>query len=32
MERSVNEFKGIDMWPKELEEKYKGPFIVDWKY
>ena len=31
MERSVNEFKGIDMWPKELEEKYKGPFIVDWK-
>ena len=31
-ERSVNEFKGIDMSPKKLEEKYKGPFIVDWKY
>lgn len=29
-ERSVNEFKGIDMWPKELE-KYSGPFKVDWK-
>ena len=30
-ERSVNEFKWIDMWPKTLEKKYKGPFIVDWR-
>ena len=30
--RSVNEYKPIEMWPKSLEEKYKGPFPVDWKY
>jgi len=30
-EWSVNEFKVADMWPKELEEKYSGPFPVDWK-
>ena len=32
LERSVNEYKSIEMWPKSLEEKYKGPFPVDWKY
>ena len=32
MERSVNEFKRTDMWPKSLAEKYQGPFPVDWKY
>ena len=31
LERSVNEYKSIEMWPKSLEEKYKGPFKVDWK-
>ena len=31
-EKSANEFKGIDMWPKNLYEKYSGPFPVDWKY
>ena len=30
-EKSANEFKGIDMWPENLLEKYKGPFKVDWK-
>ena len=31
-EKSVNEYKACSMWPKGLEEKYKGPFVVDWKY
>jgi hypothetical protein len=32
LERSVNEYKGMEMWPKSLEERYEGPFKVDWKY
>lgn len=31
-ERSVNEYKACSMWSKTLEENYKGPFKVDWKY
>ena len=31
-DRSVNEYKEIPMCPNNLKEKYKGPFLVDWKY
>ena len=30
-EKSANEYKPIEMWPKSLYEEYKGPFPVDWR-
>ena len=32
LERSVNDYKDIEMWSEILQGSYKGPYPVDWKY